>query len=556
VPGRLHPAAARGAGSGARLFPVFPAGSFPSSWVLTMPRLVSWKSLLILGTTLLSLWALWPSFQFYQLPREQRLAPGKDTPTARLRENAIPLGLDLQGGMHLVLEVDRSGLPPEEAAGAVDRAIELLRNRIDQFGVAEPLIQKQGDNRIVVQLPGLSDPERARDIIGQTAKLEFKLVRNQDEAGALFTRIDAQLAAMARAGQVRVDTSMASAPLSRLFIDFQGGGAFIAVADVPRVRELLLAAGPDSVFSRDTHLLWGAEEGHAGRTGRWLYAIKRQPEMQGGSVANAIANPDDQNPGRWMVNMRLAGRGASDFARVTAANVNRQLAIVLDSTVRSAPRIDERIPGGEARISGSFDANDAKDLEIVLKAGALPAPVKIVEERTVGPSMGQDSIDAGVKAAVIGTILVVIFVVLYYRGAGLIAIAALLLNLLYLFAAMAALRSTLTMPGIAGIVLTIGMAVDTNVLIFERIREELRAGKTVRAAIELGYDRAFRTILDAHVTVLISAAFLFQFGTGPIKGFAVTLSVGLLANMFTAVFFTRLVYDWITHRRTLTRLSI
>ena len=521
-----------------------------------MPRLISWKSILIVGTTLLSLWALYPTYRFYQLPREERLAPGKDTPAAKLREKAIALGLDLQGGMHLVLEVDRSKLPPEEAAGAVDRAIKVINNRIDQFGVAEPIIQRQGENRIVIQLPGLTDRERAIELIGKTALLEFKLVRNQDEAQAIFARLDAQLAALARSGMVQVDTALAARPLSSHFLDFQGGGAFIALADVPRVRELLAAAGPDTTISRDTQLLWGAEEGYAGRTGRWLYAIKRQAEMTGGTVANAIANPDNENPGRWMVNMRLAGRGASDFARVTAANVNRQLAIVLDSTVRSAPRIDERIPGGEARISGSFDANDAKDLEIVLKAGALPAPVRIVEERSVGPSLGQDSIDAGFKAAWIGTLLVVLFILIYYRASGVIAVIALILNLLLLFAGMAALRSTLTLPGIAGIVLTIGMAVDTNVLIFERIREELRNGKTVRSAIEVGYNRAFRTILDAHVTTLTSSAFLFQFGTGPIKGFAITLSIGLLANMFTAVFFTRQVYDWITHRRSLTRLSI
>ncbi|MEO6461656.1 MAG: protein translocase subunit SecD [Candidatus Eisenbacteria bacterium] len=521
-----------------------------------MPRLVSWKSLLIVGSTLLSLWSLYPTFQFYQLPREERLAPGKDTRAAKLREKAIPLGLDLQGGMHLVLEVDRSTLPPEEAAGAVDRAIKVITNRVDQFGVAEPIIQKQGDNRIVVQLPGLADRERALRLIGETALLEFKLVRNQDEATALFSRLDAQLATLARSGQVQVDTALAARPLSSLFLDFQGGGAFIAEADVPRARQLLAAAGNDSALSRDSHLVWGSSEGNAGRTGRWLYALKRTPEMLGGTVANAIANPDDENPGRWMVNMRLAGRGASDFARVTASNVNRQLAIVLDNTVRSAPRIDERIPGGEARISGSFDAEDAKDLEIVLKAGALPAKVRVIEERSVGPSLGQDSIDAGIKATWIGSLLVIAFIIVYYRGSGMIAVLALFLNLLLLFAGMAALRSTLTLPGIAGIVLTVGMAVDTNVLIFERIREELRSGKTVRAAIELGYDRAFRTILDAHVTTLISAAFLFQFGTGPIKGFAITLSIGLLANMFTAVFFTREVYDFITHRRTLTRLSI
>src|SRR5262245_20108749 len=521
-----------------------------------MSRAASWQWLLVIAAVLLSAWAIYPTYRFYQLPRAERLAPGTDTPAAKLREKAIPLGLDLQGGMQLLLEVDRSKLPPEEGAQAVDRAIEVIRNRIDQFGVAEPLIQKQGLDRILTQLPGLSDRERAIELIGKTALLEFKLVRSQDEATALFARADAQLAALARTGQVQVDSSLAAHPLTSTFLDFQAGRAFIALADVPKVRAMLAAIGPDTTLSRDSHFLWGSEEGNQGRSGRWLYVIKRQPEMTGGSVANAIANPDNQNPGRWMVNLRLAGRGASDFARVTAANVNRELAIVLDSTVRSAPRIDERIPGGEARISGAFTANEAKDLEIVLKAGALPAPVHIVEERSVGPSLGQDSIDAGFKASWIGTLLVVAFMLIYYQGSGLIAVAALLLNFILLFAGMAGLKSTLTMPGIAGIVLTVGMAVDTNVLIFERIREEMRHGKTIRAAIDLGYKNAFRTILDAHVTTLLSALFLFQFGTGPIKGFAVTLALGLIANLFTAVFFTRMIYDIITHRRTLNRLSI
>jgi len=314
----------------------------------------------------------------------------------------------------------------------------------------------------------------------------------------------------------------------------------------------------DTLMPPDSELLWSGEQGHAGRTGRWLYVVKKDAEMTGGSVSTATAQIglEQNDPGGWGVQLKLAGKGQSDFARVTAANVGRQLAIVLDDQVRSAPSIRERIPGGTASITGSFDAKEAKDLEIVLKAGALPAPVSIVEERTVGPSLGQDSIDAGMKAALIGTLLVILFMLIYYRGSGLIATAALILNVLLLFAGMAGLGSTLTMPGIAGIVLTIGMAVDTNVLIFERIREEMRHGKSIRSAIELGYDRAFRAILDSHVTTLISSAFLFQFGTGPIKGFAVTLTLGLIANLFTAVFFTRLIYDMITHRRSLTRLSI
>jgi preprotein translocase subunit SecD len=263
-----------------------------------------------------------------------------------------------------------------------------------------------------------------------------------------------------------------------------------------------------------------------------------------------------QNPGGWGVSMTLNPRGRADFARVTGANVQRQLAIVLDNTVRSAPVIQERIPGGNASITGNFDVESARDLSIVLRAGALPAPVSIIEERSVGPSLGQDSIMKGLTATSIAAVMVVIFMVFYYRGSGVIAIAALVFNVLYLIAALAGFGATLTLPGIAGIALTIGMAVDTNVLIFERIREELRHQKSIRQSIGLGYDRAFRTILDAHVTTLISALFLFQFGTGPIKGFAVTLSIGLIVNLFTAVMFTRMIYDFITSRGRVERLSI
>jgi protein-export membrane protein SecD len=255
--------------------------------------------------------------------------------------------------------------------------------------------------------------------------------------------------------------------------------------------------------------------------------------------------------------MKMTPKGRADFARVTGNNVGRQLAIILDGVVQSAPFIRDRIPSGDASITGgSFDVNTAKDLAIVLRAGALPAPVKALAENTVGPSLGSDSIREGLTAGVIGTVMVVAFMAIYYQLSGLVAIAALALNLLYLVAAMAYFGATLTLPGIAGIVLTVGMAVDTNVLIFERIREELRHGRSIHESVRLGYDRAFRTIFDAHSTTLISALFLFQFGTGPIKGFAVTLSIGLLANLFTAVVFTRMIYDYWLGRGKVERLSI
>jgi preprotein translocase subunit SecD len=280
--------------------------------------------------------------------------------------------------------------------------------------------------------------------------------------------------------------------------------------------------------------------------------------MTGGSIATAEARVglEPSNPGGWGVSMKMTPKGRAEFAAVTGNNVGRQLAIVLDGTVSSAPNIRERIPSGDASITGSFDVNNARDLAIVLRAGALPAPVRDVEERSVGPSLGSDSIQEGLTAGLIGTVLVVVFMAVYYQLSGLIAIAALVLNVIYIFAALAGFGATLTLPGLAGLVLTVGMAVDTNVLIFERIREELRHGKSVRQAVEVGYARAFRTVLDAHVTTLISSLFLFQFGTGPIRGFAVTLSIGLIANLFTAVLFTRMIYDYWLSRGRIERLSI
>jgi preprotein translocase subunit SecD len=322
---------------------------------------------------------------------------------------------------------------------------------------------------------------------------------------------------------------------------------------------MLATAGIDSIIPPDSQILWGsAGEGSRGVTGRSLYVAKREPEMTGGSIATAQAQVglDQSNPGAWGVSMTMTPKGRAEFARVTGNNVNRYLAIVLDGDVASAPVIRERIPGGNASITGNFNVENSKDLAIVLRAGALPAPVKPVEERSVGPSLGSDSIQQGLTAGLVGTILVVVFMAVYYQLSGLIAIAALVLNVLYVIAALAGFGATLTLPGIAGLVLTVGMAVDANVLIFERIREELRAQRSVRQSVEVGYDRAFRAIFDSNLTVILSCLFLFQFGTGPIKGFAVTMIIGLVANVFTAVLFTRMIYDFILGRGKVERLSI
>ncbi|HXJ82162.1 MAG TPA: protein translocase subunit SecD [Candidatus Methylomirabilis sp.] len=381
------------------------------------------------------------------------------------------------------------GLRPRDIAAQRDEAVrvglETIRNRIDQFGVAEPSIQRQGDNRILVQLPGIQDPERAKALIGKTALLEFKLVDERADAEA------------------------------------------VAKGTVPEGDEIL--------YQRRADKETGAER-------KIPYVVRKQTYLTGRDLSTARVSID-QNTSEPYVSVEFNAAGAKAFADLTDANVGKRLAIVLDGNVHSAPVIRERIPSGRAQITGGFTSQEATDLAIVLRAGALPAPVNVLEERTVGPSLGADSIRRGLLSTMTAALAVIVFMLIYYRLSGLIADVALTLNLVILMAAMASFHATLTLPGIAGIVLTIGMAVDTNILIFERIREELRGGKTVRASIDAGFSRAFRTVIDTHVTVLVSAAILYQFGTGPVKGFAVSLAIGILASLFTAVFFTRLVFD-------------
>ncbi len=523
-----------------------------------MTRTDQWKLAGVILATVMAVWYLFPSYRYYTLSPAQRQAlPHQQL--AEIRRKAIHLGLDLQGGMHLVLEVDRSRLNAAEAKDAPERAMEIIRNRVDQFGVAEPLIQRAGEDRIAVQLPGLTDRQRAIDLIGKTALLELKLVRTPEETRNVFEKLDTYLAARGAGAGAGVDTALRKTPLTGHFLSLESS-AFVRQEDLPVVERLLATSGTDSIVPSDSQLLWGnADASLQGVTGRALYVLKREPEMTGGSIASAEAQVglDNTNPGAWGVSMKLTPKGRADFARVTGNNVGRLLAIVLDGVVSSAPNIRERIPSGSASITGSFDVQSARDLAIVLRAGALPAPVSIIEERSVGPSLGSDSIQQGITSGLIGTALVVVFMAIYYQLSGLIALVAMVLNIFYLVAVMAGLGATLTLPGLAGIVLTIGMSVDANVLIFERIREELRHQKSIRQSVQLGYDRAFRTILDANVTTIISALFLFQFGTGPIKGFAVTLIIGLIANMFTAVLFTRMIFDFMLSRAAkVERLSI
>lgn len=375
---------------------------------------------------------------------------------------------------------------------ALEQSLETLRNRIDQFGVAEPTVQRQGNQEVLIQLPGVQDPARAKALIGKTAVLEFKLV----------------------------------------------------------------AEGEKAANSEGTVVLNGQEvEPLSGQVRKVPYTLEKKTLMTGDVVADARVRPASNVEGPY-VELVLNDRGARLFEKITGENVGRRLAIILDNTVYSAPVIRERISGGRASITGSFDIKEARDLAIVLRAGALPAPVTIAEERTVGPSLGKDSINQGMLSFAVGGALVIVFMVVYYRFAGVLADLAVILNVVLLVAALAAFEATLTLPGLAGIVLTVGMAVDANVLISERMREEIRLGKSPRAVVESGYERALPAILDSNITTFLSGLILFQFGSGPVKGFAVTLCIGIVSTVFTAVFCTRVVYDYLISQRRLTALSV
>ncbi len=404
----------------------------------------------------------------------------------------------LDKGIWRVVLVPDSKQVDQIRKNAVDQALEIIRNRVDQFGVSEPEIARQGTDQMLVQLPGVRDPERAINLIGKTALLEFKLV---DEEG----NIDDALKGRTPEGDVL---------LYHRSMDPQTGG----VSKIP-------------------------------------YLLKEKTLMTGEYLKDARVALDTQFHSPYVA-LEFDDIGAKLFEQISGANVKRRLAIILDNNVYSAPVIQERIPGGRAQITGRFDTKEASDLAIVLRAGALPAPVKIVEQRTVGPSLGQDSIQKGILSTIISAGVVVLFMIVYYRVAGMIADIALILNIILTLATLAIFRATLTLPGIAGLVLSIGVAVDANILIHERIKEELRWGKTIRAAIDQGYHRAFVTIIDSNLTNLIAGVVLYQFGTGPVRGFAVTLCIGILANIFTAVYITRWVFDVITLKTGVKKLSI
>jgi preprotein translocase subunit SecD len=381
---------------------------------------------------------------------------------------------------------------------AVSQGLETIRNRVDQFGVSEPTIQAQGERRILVQLPGIKDADRAIKLIGKTARLDFKLV---DESVSSQTALNG------------------------------------AIPD-----------GDEILYKREENV----ETGEVTKT---PFLVKKRTVLTGETLSGAEVRYDSDFNEPYVA-ITFNSIGAMIFQEVTRANVKKRLAIVLDDNVYSAPVIQEEIAGGRAQITGQFTTEEARDLAIILRAGALPAPVVILENRTVGPSLGKDSIEQGVQSILLGGLLVIIFIPIYYKLSGVVAVTALMLNLVLLLGALAYFGAALTLPGIAGMLLTVGMAIDANVLIFERIREEIRVGKTVRAAIDAGYAKALSTIVDANITTFIAAVVLFQFGTGPIKGFAITLCIGIAASMFTAVFVSRAIFDSFMSRKKIANLSI
>jgi len=620
---------------------------------------------LIIGIILAwAVYALQPTWEYENMSEEKKEELRTSGELEKTESRIIRQGLDLKGGMYIVLEADipmlvsnlasikddrlenlindaknRSSVQSQdffsvfeenvktdgiklsryyheygasldqimtalndEADDAINRVLEILQNRVDQFGVSEPTIQKQGNHRIVVELAGIQDSERARALLQSTALLEFYLVKNIAVTNEIITQLDnalkddESLASTIKKETKKSDESIkddGSTTVSELFGDsetiddesaekensvddlfleapFSGllsaipGDmgieeknlyAFKKLLDREEVRSTLDNANGQFLLSQQAE----AVVANAPEKYYRLYYLEKRPELTGGIVDEARADLGSLgggSAGQPVVSLSMNSEGSRTWSRVTGANIGERIAIVLDQKVHMAPSIREKIPGGRTQIEGFADLDEAKDLAIILRAGALPAPVNIIEERIVGPSLGADSISQGTQAVLIGLVSVLVFMLVYYKLAGTVADFALVWNILLVLAVLASLQATLTLPGIAGLILTVGMSIDANVIIFERIREELRKGKTPKAAIDSGYDRALTTIIDANVTTLIASLVLYQFGTGPIKGFATVLFWGILISMFTAVFITRTIFNAYVSNRTLTKLSI
>ena len=627
---------------------------------------------LIIGLVFIwALYSVWPSIKFQTLDEDQKELMREDGTMELLEDKVIRQGLDLKGGMYIVLEVDLPTLvtnlaknidnkfevaladvsekmnSPEadffnlfrlsanqhnlklpryfheygsnvndivnrlndESDDAINRVLEILRNRIDQFGVSEPTIQKQGNSRIIVELAGIKDADRARSLLQSTALLEFYLVKDGPITNSLNLKLDKlinnnkELKELVSFSNTKSDTIQAngdldrndekSIPVNELFggnnpendttqtiVDQElfedrpyssllrniGGDMGVPEGNIYKFKKLLLTEDIKAQLNTGNGLLLFGNEpiSFTNDDGTVeniypLYHLEKEPELTGGVIEEAkeqIGSQAGTTAGQPIVLLDMNNDGAKQWSRVTGANIGRRIAIVLDDKVHMAPAIREKIMQGGTQIEGFADMNEAKDIAIVLRAGALPVPVNIIEERIIGPSLGADSVKQGTLSVIIGLCLVLIFMIIYYKIAGTIANIALIWNILLVLAVLASLKATLTLPGIAALILTVGMSIDANVIIFERIREELRKGKTPRASIDAGYNRAITAIVDANITTVIAALVLFQFGTGPVKGFATVLFWGILISMFTAIYVTRTIFNTITKGKQLKSLSI
>jgi len=619
--------------------------------------------LVILGW---SMFSLWPTIQYQSLTDDEKEDLREEGTLDQIESQVIRQGLDLKGGMYIELEADIPTLVKnlasnrnekfdkvlnasvkkfkadqsldffnilrneieekrlkivryfheygsnlddiilaleEETEDAINRVLEILQNRIDQFGVSEPTIQKKGKYRILVELAGIQDSDRARSLLQSTALLEFYLVKNSAVTNEIIIQLDnilkrsvsdedladisantnnaldiketnektdsevttideifGETESIGEDSAIHESDLLLESPLQSL-IEFVQGDMAVNIKNMYSLNKLLSkeevklklkSSSGQFLFSNDSETLAGSGQYYR------LYYIEDKPELTGGVVEKAKANLGSLgggNAGLPVVSLDMNSEGSKTWSRVTGANIGERIAIVLDGKVHMAPNIREKIPGGSTQIEGFADMNEAKDIAIILRAGALPAPVEIIEERVVGPSLGADSISKGQKSILIGLSIVFVFMLVYYRSSGFIANFALVWNIILILAVLASLGATLTLPGIAGLILTVGMCIDSNVIIFERIREELRKGKTPKSAIEAGYNRAITTIIDANLTTVIAALVLYQFGTGPIKGFATVLFWGILISMFTAVYVTRTIFYTIT-KKPIKNLSI
>ena len=608
--------------------------------------------LLIAVVTIVAAWSLWPTWRDYSLsqhlnslksaPDSLRFALSNRDEIENARKKSLKLGLDLKGGMHLVMEVDQVDLFEQkawnkdakfteilktvrtkasqsdarvldilsgefknqniplsryfydirnsdqeivkklekESEDALNRAKEIIRNRIDQYGVAEPVITTQGSRKLIIELPGVSDENRVRNLLKGTAKLEFRLLRDPEILVRTLDRLNTYLvqnsvappvAAAAPSPSVSsqlkapVPTAVpapaparqtSAKPLYDVIGVFQNGTAYTTERSREYVISLLHRSDIQALMPQDSELLLAAKP-EIGKNGEKLfpiYLVKKTPELTGGVITEAKATFGSQGV-QPEVLMAMNSEGTSKWARITGANIGKRIAIVLDNAVYSAPVVQSKIPSGNSVINGIESLEEAKDLEIVLKAGALPAPVRIIEERSVGPSLGADYIRAGVLSLAWAFCAVSVFMLVYYKKAGIAADIALVLNIVIVLSVLAGFNASLSLPGIAGIVLTIGMAVDANVLIYERIREEIDGGKVLMSAIEVGYDRAFSSILDSHVTTLCAAFLLYTYGIGPIQGFALTLMIGTAASLFTSIVVTKEIFSFLLSRKLMTQKS-